>query len=195
MTRCLNCGAEREAEVCQACGLGSSAAEVLLRRQMMNRTGIFLLGAIAFVASSGQYPPLELDRILIFIGMLFFLTLGLAMWLERRAQKHVEVEALKRVYYGLIPVPWLLAGLLLMNGAFDRGPTRTVESHVMGKFAMRGPLPTRRLVVRSWRDLDGLERLSVDRLDYDLFSTGDPIRVKVGGGLVGIPWVAGVEHD
>src|SRR5690348_18457547 len=96
MTRCLNCGAERDAEVCDACGLNSTAAELLLRRQMMNRTGIFLLGAIAFVASTGQYPPLELDRILIFIGTLFFLTLGLAMWLERRAQKHAEVEALKR---------------------------------------------------------------------------------------------------
>src|ERR1700756_5742736 len=113
MTRCLNCGAERETEVCEACGLAPSAAELVLRKKLLNRTGIFLLGAIAFVTASGRYPPLELDRILIFIGVLFFLTLSVAMWLERRALKHVEVEALKRLYYGLIPVPWLLAALLL----------------------------------------------------------------------------------
>jgi hypothetical protein len=195
MTRCLNCGAEREAEVCEACGLEPEAAELVLRRKLLNRTGIFLLGAIAFVAASGQYPPLELDGILIFIGVLFFLTLSLAMWLERRALKHGEVEALKRIYYGLIPIPWLLAGLLLMNGAFDRAPFDKIESFVVGKFAMYGPLPNRRLIVRSWRDGDSLERISVDRIDFNQFSDGDKIEIKVKGGLVGIPWIAGVDRE
>jgi len=195
MTRCLNCGAEREAEVCDACGLEPSAAEFVLRKKLLNRTGIFLLGAIAFVTASGRYPPLELDRILIFIGVLFFLTLSIAIWLERRALRHVEVEPLKRVYYGLIPVPWLLAGLLLMNGAFDRAPFRTIESYVVAKFAMAGPLPSRRLIVRSWRDGESVERIAVDRIDFDQFSDGDAIEIKLKGGLVGIPWVAGVERE
>lgn len=195
MTRCLNCGAERENEVCEVCGLETAAAEFALRRKLLNRTGIFLLGAIAFVAASGQYPPLELDGILIFIGVLFFLTLSLAMWLERRALKHAEVEALKRIYYSLIPIPWLLAGLLLMNGAFDRAPFDKIESFVVAKFAMYGPLPNRRLIVRSWRDSDGLERIAVDRIDFNQFSDGDPIEIKVKSGLVGIPWVAGVDRE
>src|SRR5580658_1761116 len=108
MTRCLNCGAERDDEVCELCGMDSAAAEFSLRRTMLNRTAFFLLGAIAFITASGRYPALDLDRILIFIGVLFFLTLAVAVWVERRAQKHAEVEALKRVYFGLIPVPWLL---------------------------------------------------------------------------------------
>src|SRR5580704_4119421 len=166
MTRCLNCGAERVVDICEACGLDASTAELKLRGKLMNRTGLFLLGAIAFVTASGRYPPLELDRILIFIGVLFFLTLSLAMWLERRALKHVEVEALKRIYYGLIPIPWLLAGLLLMNGAFDRPPFGEIESHVVAKFSMRGPVPNRRLRVNSWRDAGNVERISVDRTDY-----------------------------
>lgn len=195
MTRCLNCGAEREGEVCEACGLTPAAAELVLRRKLVNRTGLFLLGAIAFVTASGEYPPLEIDRILIFIGVLFFLTLGLAIWLERRAVKHVELEALKRVYYGLIPIPWLLAGLLLMNGALDRAPFREVESSVMGKFAMFGPVPNRRLIVRSWRDADEYERIDVDRIDFDQFSDGDRIEIKVKDGLVGIPWIAGVMRN
>lgn len=195
MTRCLNCGAEREDEVCETCGLEPSAAELMLRKKLLNRTGLFLLGAIAFVTFSSEYPPLELDRILIFIGVLFFVTLSVAIWLERRALKHVEVEALKRVYYGLIPIPWLLAGLLLLNGAFDRAPVSEIESRVVGKFAMAGPIPNRRIIVRSWREGDAFERIAVDRIDFDQFSDGDRIEIKVKDGLVGIPWVAGVVRQ
>src|SRR5580700_5237025 len=176
MTRCLNCGADRNADVCEACGLGSTAAEFSLRSKLLNRTALFLLGAIAFVAASGRYPALDLDGILIFIGVLFFLTLGVAIWLERRALRHAEVEALKRVYYGLIPLPWLLAALLLANGAADTVPARIVDTPVVGKFAMRGPVPTRRLIVTSWREGHRVERIPVDRGDFDRFTTGDIIR-------------------
>ncbi|MFZ0636922.1 MAG: hypothetical protein WAM08_15485, partial [Candidatus Acidiferrales bacterium] len=93
--------------------MSSTAAEFALRRRLLNRTAFLLLGALAFVFAAGRYPPLELDGILIFIGVLFFLTLGLGMLVERRALRHTEVEALKRVYYGLVPVPWLLGALLL----------------------------------------------------------------------------------
>ncbi|MGA9181844.1 MAG: hypothetical protein WB117_12860, partial [Candidatus Acidiferrales bacterium] len=79
MTRCLNCGAERFNDTCDACGLNSSAAEFSLRRKLLNRTAIFLVGALAFVVASGRYPALELDAVLIFIGVVFFLTLGLGM--------------------------------------------------------------------------------------------------------------------
>src|ERR1700723_3584603 len=106
MTRCLNCGAERDVDECEACGLSSTAAELSLGQKLLNRTAIFLVGAIAFVAASERYPALELDGILIFIGILFFLTLGLAMSLERRACRHAEVESLKRIYYEVIPLPF-----------------------------------------------------------------------------------------
>lgn len=194
MTRCLNCGAERNSDVCDFCGLNSSAAEFSLRRRLLNRTAVFLLGAIAFVVASGRYPALDLDGILIFIGVLFFLTLGVAIWLERRALRHAEVEALKRVYYGLIPVPWLLAAVLLGNGALDHSPPRMEEVRVVGKFAMRGPVPSRRLMVTSWRDGHLIERIPVGREDFDRFSDGDIVEVKVQDGLIGIPWIGGVSH-
>jgi hypothetical protein len=146
------------------------------------------------VVASERYPALDLDGILIFIGVLFFLTLGLAMWLERRALRHMEVEALKRVYYGLIPLPWLLASLLLGNGALDTSPPTIEVARVVGKFAMRGPAASRRLVVTSWRAGHRVERIPVDRGDFDRFSYGDLLEVKVAGGLVGIPWVEGVSR-
>jgi hypothetical protein len=194
MTRCLSCGAERATDVCESCGLSSSAAEFALRKNLLNRTAIFVLGALAFVAASSRYPPLDLDAILIFIGVLFFLTLGLAIWLERRALRHLEVEVLKRIYYGLIPVPWLLAGLLFANGALDREPPQIEEARVVSKFSMGGALPSRRLIVTSWREDRRVERVPVDRVNFDSFSRGDIVEVKVESGLVGIPWVVDAFH-
>jgi hypothetical protein len=180
--------------VCASCGLASAAAELSLRMKLLNRTAIFLIGALAFIVASARYPALELDGILIFIGVLFFLTLGLAIWVERRALRHTEVEALKRVYYGLIPLPWLLAALLLGNGALDHSPPRIERARVIGKFSMPGPVPNRRLVVTSWRAGRRLERVPVDRADFDRVSSGDLVEVRVQDGLVGIPWIAGVSR-
>jgi hypothetical protein len=193
MTRCLNCGADRNAEVCAACGLDSAGAELLLRKKLLNRTAIFVLGALAFVAASVRYPPVEVDGVLIFIGALFFPTLGLAIWVERGALRHAEVEALKRVYYGLVPIPWLLAALLITNGLLDRGAPEIEHERVVGKFAMAGALPIRRLVVTSWREDHRFEHILIDRNAFEFLHPGDPVNVKVQEGLVGIPWIAGVS--
>jgi hypothetical protein len=191
----MNCGADRNTETCEACGMSPAAAELALRKRLLNRTAIFLLGAIAFMFATGKFPPLEIDGILIFIGVLFFLTLGLGMLVERRALWHKEVEALKRIYYGLIPVPWLLGALLIANGVFDRAPRVDHDARVISRFMMVGPLPSRRLVVESWREGHHVERVAVSRDDYDRFHPGDFVVVKLGEGVVGIPWVAGVDRE
>ena len=146
------------------------------------------------MAACNRYPPLELDGILIFIGLLFFVTLGLAILLERRAQRHLEVEALKRVYYGLIPLPWIFSALMLANGALDRAPPQIEEARVVGKLSMGGALPNRLLVVTSWREGHRIERIPVDRVNFDIFSRGDVVEVNVQDGLAGIPWVVDVFH-
>lgn len=191
MTRCLDCGAERAADQCSACGLTSAAAEVMLRRRLLHRTAWFLLGALVFLPVSQVYPPLELDAILIFVGVLFFFVLGLAVWIERRARAHAEVELLKRVYFGFVPVPWLLAVLLFANGKFDTAPPTQQVASVVGKFSMPGVLRSRRLVVTSWREDRRLERVPVDRNDFDRFQPGDHVLVRMQGGVLGIPWVYG----
>ena len=195
MTRCLNCGAERAADVCDACGLSSTLAELALRRRLLNRTALLMLGALAFVVAGSEFPPLEIDGILIFVGLLVFLTLGLGIWVERRALRHAEVEALKRIYYGLIPVPWLLGALLIGNGWLDRAPRETWNTEVIGRVKMFGPLPSNRLVVRSWREGHNVERIPVNRTDFDRFHPNDEVVVKTGIGLVGIPWVVGVDRE
>ena len=99
MTRCLYCGAERDADQCLACGLTSAAAEVMLRRRLVWRTAWFLVGAVLFVPVSQAFPPVEIDGILIFVGVLFFVVLGLGMWMVNRARQRQEIEVFKRIYF------------------------------------------------------------------------------------------------
>jgi hypothetical protein len=192
MTRCLNCGADRTSDQCDACGLVSATAELMLRRKLWNRIAIFVLGSLGFLVSVGWYPPLELDGILIFVGVLFFSTIWLAIWVERKAARRLEVEASKRIFFGLVPVPWLLAILLFANGNLDRSKPVEWDARVINKLALSMPLPNRRLIVSSWREGRRFERVAVDRDDFIRFHQGDSIVVKVEGGLVGIPWVYGV---
>ncbi len=192
MTRCLDCGAERTSDQCSTCGLTSAAAEVMIRRRLVRRTAWFLLGAVAFLPASQVFPPLELDAILIFVGVLFFLVLGLGAWIDRRARGHAEIELFKRIYFGFIPVPWLLAALLFVNGKFDTTPPLRQEATVVGKFSMPGVLRNNRLVVTSWRGDQRIERLPVDRDDFNRFQRGDRIVVHLQEGIAGIPWVYAV---
>ncbi len=195
MTRCLNCGAERDADQCLACGLTSAAAEVMLRGKLVRRTALFLLGAVLFVPVSQAFPPLELDGVMIFVGVLFFTVLGLGLWLIRRARERQEIEVLKRIYFGFLPLPWILAALLFVNGQLDSGPARMETTQIVGKFRMPGILlRTQRLVVRSWRPERRVERVMVTQDDFDRFQEGDDIVVEIENGAVGIPWIYGVHR-
>jgi hypothetical protein len=194
MRRCPNCGADRTRDQCEACGLTSAAAEVMFRRRLLNLTAVFLLGAMAFLPASHFYPPLELDAVLIFIGVVFFATLALAVVLDRRARRGQEVEALRRAFLGLVPVPWLLAALLFFNGHFDTAPPVGRSASVVGRFTMPGTLRSSRLVVTSWRPGRRIERVAVSRDDYHRFTRGDAVVVQMQEGLIGIPWVYSVHR-
>jgi hypothetical protein len=194
MTRCLDCGSERIADQCPACGLTSAAAEVMFRRRFLKRTAVFLAGSLLFPYLSQIYPPLDLDLMLILFGLLFFLALILATVLEQRARKRQELEVLKRIYAGFIPLPWILAATLLVNGRLDA--QKNVVYHattVESRFNMRGIVRgSRRLLVNSWRDGQKVERLAVDSDDFDRFKKGDSVVIGVEPGALGIPWYYGV---
>lgn len=192
MTHCLDCGADRDADQCPACGLTSAAAEVVLRRRLMKRTAFFLVGIIIFVVASQAFPALEIDSILVFGGLIFFLTLALAYWIDYRARKHQEVEIMKRIYFGMIPVPWIFACLLFLNGKLDNSRPMRIPATVVGKVAI-GRFPrSRRLIVTSWRYGRQVEHIAVDQNDFDRFQRGDDIVVQAQKGAVGIPWIYGV---
>ena len=194
MTHCLDCGSERTTDQCPSCGLTSAAAEVMFRRRLVFRTGIFLLGSLAFPYVSQIYPPLDLDLMLIFFGIIFFGVLFLAVILERRARNRQEIEILKRIYAGFIPLPWILAATLFINGRLDSQKNIAYyPTAVEGRFNMKGIVRgSRRLLVRSWRPGQHFERLAVDVDDFDRFHDGDAVEVAVEPGALRIPWYYGV---
>lgn len=194
MTRCLDCGSARTEDQCPSCGLTSAAAELVFRKRLLKQTTFFLAGSLLFPYITPIYAPLDLDLMLVFFGVLFFVALGIAAVLDRRARKHQEIEILKRVYAGFIPLPWILATAIFLNGKFDSTKSLVyVRERVEGKFLMKGIVRgSRRLVVGSWRPGQKVERLSVDTDDFDRFKVGDQIEVAVEPGVLGIPWVYGV---
>src|SRR5258708_36450083 len=115
MTRCLDCGSERTADQCSACGLTSAAAEVMFRRRFLKRTIFFLAGALAFPYVSQIYAPLDLDLMLVFFGVIFFVALAIAVVLDRRPRHGDELGVLKRVSAGFIPLPWVLAAPVFLH--------------------------------------------------------------------------------
>jgi hypothetical protein len=197
MTRCLDCGAQRTVDQCPACGLTSAAAEVLFRKRLLKQSVFFLAGSLLFPYVTPIYAPLDLDLMLVFFGVIFFVALTLGAVLDRRARRHQEIELLKRIYAGFIPLPWILASAIFLNGKFDS--TRKivyVPETIQGKFLMKGLVRgSRRLVVPSWRPGQKVERLPVDVDDFDRFRIGDRIEVAVEPGVLGIPWVYGVYRE
>ncbi len=194
MRRCLDCGAELLSEQCDNCGLTPSEAEAVLRRRLLYRTAIYLLGTVAFLPAAHTYPPLELDAMFIFLGVVSFVVVAAAVCIDRRARRQAPVEALKRVCYGLLPVSWLLAGLLFLNGRFDASPPVSHTTVVVGRFSMPGMLRTSRLVVHSWRPGLRIERIPISPEELDRFQKGDAVEIRVQDGLIGIPWVRSVQH-
>jgi hypothetical protein len=166
----------------------------MFRRRLLKRTGVFLLGSLAFPYVSQIYPPLDLDLMLVFFGVIFFVALGIAVILDRRARNRQELEVLKHVYAGFILLPWILGATLLVNGGLDSSKEITYHpATVDGRYNMPGIVRgTRRLFVNSWREGEKTERLAVDADDYDRFKPGDQVNVGVKPGALSIPWYYGV---
>ena len=166
----------------------------MFRRRFVKRTAVFLVGSLAFPYISQIFPPLDVDLMLVFFGVVFFAALTLAVILDRRARNRQEVEILKRIYSGFIPLPWILAATLLVNGKLDSPKNINYQpATIIGRYNMPGIVRgTRRLFVRSWREGQKYERLAVDPDDYDRFKAGDSVVVAVEPGALGIPWYYGI---
>ncbi len=155
----------------------------MFRRHLVYRLAIFLLGSLAFPYVSQIFPPLDdIDLMLIFFGVIFFTTLFLSVTLERQARNRKDIEILKRIYAGFIPLPWILAATLFVNGRLDNSKNITYYPTVVeGRFNMKGIVRgSRRLLVRSWRPGQHFERLAVDQDDFDRFKDGDVRRSRRG---------------
>lgn len=194
MTHCVDCGAERSTDQCPVCGLTSRAAELVFRRRLLKQMAAFLVGSLAFVYVIQVYPPLDMDGMLVFYGVVFFLALFLAVMLERRARAGKELEILRHLFSGLIPLPFIFGLALFLNGRLDTPKNLHYrDATVEGRYQMKGIVRgSRRVFVNSWRPGHHVERLAVDADDFDRFNTGDHVVVAEGPGALGIPWFYGI---
>src|SRR5207237_4074570 len=140
----------------------------------MQRTVVFLAGSLAFPYISQIYPPLDLDLMLVVFGVIFFVALTLAVVLDRRARRRQELEMLKHVYGGFILLPWILAGMLFVNGTLDSQKNLTYHTAIVD---VRYNMPTivrgtRRVLVRRWRTAANDEPLPLDSDDSDRLKPG-----------------------
>ena len=194
MTRCLDCGSPRTTDQCPVCGLTSAAAELVFRRRLLLQMAIFLAGSLLFPYLSQIYPPLDLDAMLVLFGLVFFFGLTLAVLLDRQARARKDIEVLRHLFAGLLPIPFILSAALFLNGQLDSPKNVSYhETTVEGRYLMRGVVRgTRRLFVYSWREGRKYERLAVDSDDFDRFQIGDHVNVGVEPGAIGFPWFYGV---
>jgi hypothetical protein len=197
MTRCLDCGSERTADQCSVCGLTSAAAELVFRRRLLRQMAVFLVGSLLFPYLSQIYAPLDIDAMLVFFGVVFFVALALAIFLDRRARERKDIEVARHLFTGLLPIPFIFSIALFLNGRLDSpNNVKYHPSTVDSRYQMRGIVRgSRRLFVYSWREGHRYERLAVDSDDFDRFHDGDKIVVGVEPGALGIPWYYGVYRQ
>ncbi len=191
--RCPNCNGPLEDDWCDACQMDLPGLRRAAFRRLISKLGIFLLGILALVPGTRIYPPLEIDRMFIFFGVLFVVTLGLVMWVEYQLRRDRPAEIGSRILRSLVIVPWILTGLLLANGRFDRDPPQQHQAQVAGTFRSAGMVMTDRLVLPSWRSGRRWERVAVSARFIAGIRPGDSVQVFIKPGLAGIAWVAGVE--
>jgi hypothetical protein len=121
----------------------------------------------------------------------------MAVFLERGARVRKDLQLLRHLFTGLIPVPFIFSVALFLNGRLDSPKHVAYHNSVVdGRYQMKGVVRgTRRLFVDSWRPDRRYERLAVDSDDFDRFHEGDKIVVGVEPGALGIPWFYGVYRQ
>jgi hypothetical protein len=177
--------------------LTPAAAEQVFRRRLLVQTAIFLAGSLLFPYVSQIYAPRDIDAMLVFFGVVFFAALTMAVFLERGARVRKDLQLLRHLFTGLIPVPFIFSVALFLNGRLDSPKHVAYHNSVVdGRYQMKGVVRgTRRLFVDSWRPDRRYERLAVDSDDFDRFHEGDKIVVGVEPGALGIPWFYGVYRQ
>jgi len=143
----------------------------MFRRRLLKRTAVFLAGSLAFPYVSQIYPPLDLDLMLVFFGALFFFALAIAVVLDVGREIAGNSKCSKRVYSDFIPLPWILAAALLLNGKLTR--KKNVAYHattVDSRYNMPESSAARADCCHSCAKGQKIERLAVDFDDYDRFA-------------------------
>ena len=148
---------------------------------------IFLFGLFALAYGIFHpYPPLNPNAIVIACYALVVIVGAMLFTAGNDA-------AVTATYLLGSLLPWLLAGLLLANGALDQSSEHQYQTVVVNtRYSFRWPGDE--LYVRSWRPGRTTESLYVRGLQA-FFLRGEHVTVGVKPGALGILWVSSFSRE
>jgi hypothetical protein len=120
--------------------------------------------------------------------------------LDRRTSVTDAIRWLHYAALGIVGAFFLWTLIVLVNGAMDPSAPVEVDSEVLAivpnyiDLGLPNVIPHTQIDVRSWRST-GAERLVVAGPEYLRVWVGEPIRVELRAGFLGILWVSAVSLD
>jgi hypothetical protein len=167
------------------------------------------LSLIALLVASGFAGAYAVNPVLRAVGLLLGVSvLGAAITAAVRRMlltggapvvarlRHVQIVA--HLVAGLF-LAWSV--VVLVNGASDRSPGVEYDADVLGMAAtvidpgLGNLVPHTRADVSSWRRPGGVEHLVLAPWEMRAVWIGQPVRVRVHPGALGIPWISALKID
>jgi Flp pilus assembly protein TadD len=111
------------------------------------------------------------------------------------------VRGLHYAALSLVGVFLLWTVVVFINAVLDTAPPVEVDSEVLAvvpsfvDLGLGDLIPHTQVDLRAWSSSLRPERLVVSRSEYVRIWVGEPVRVRLHAGYLGIPWVSGIRHD
>jgi YD repeat-containing protein len=177
--------------------LDSAEARAAANRSLKNYPLPSLFGLFGMLLAAHFYPPLDMNPVMGIGLALLFVPIAAHLWLSARRHLASNVALLKRMYRLQAAVLCVFAAFLLLNGWLDRYPPVQASTRVTQKNATtgRGGASYSLVVSPSWRTGRVEERLEVSGTTFSTVRRGEPIRVVVHRGALGLSWFSDVLPD
>jgi len=188
MPQCANCGTEFHDGPCPKCGTDSVSSLRATNKQLQRYSYLLIGGLAGTLVATRFYPPLDIDRLLIFAIGIFFLPVLAHVILSIRKRLTSNAERMRSAYKYSGTLSVVLAGVLFLNGVLDHSPVNPTRTPILRKTLSRGRSTSRYLIVASWRPGRFEERLQVNGDTYHRFVVGAPVVIEIHRGLFGVPW-------
>jgi len=154
--------------------------------------GVFVAGGLALWVARDSYRLLDQRLAFKVIGLTLLAGASVLAWRTRRSNANDSDSYFPKFRYLIVALlPWLFVLTLSLNTFLDHSsPTQHPATVVSKSETILG----RRITVTSWRPGRNAESILVDAHVYPSLPANGPIIVSVKPGLLGIPWVNGLER-
>lgn len=154
-----------------------------------------LAGLIGLLVSRSKYRVLDESAWFPFVMLFVLATLFLISYVQKKLKSGEDVRPFFPYTLWLASGPLILAGLVFLNGALDRGTPEQHPSVLQRLVVSHGRSTSYFIEVKSWRPNHSTEKIPVPASQYAQFRVGDAVSVEVHRGALGIPWLGTVRKS